>query len=138
MMAVAHVHSIIDQLIENGYRSTRQMGRLTRHGEARIKDCFKFDLVEGYRMLGIMRGREITLLFVGSHDDCDRWIKNNYDRVPPADRQRTLIMEIKEDERPIPPRSFEEIKPEPDYDEQVLKSLTEGQLRKIFCGICGG
>ncbi|MEN6440665.1 MAG: hypothetical protein ABFD97_19005 [Syntrophobacter sp.] len=138
-MAAAHALSIIKQLIEGGCRSPREMGRLTKHGEARIKNSFKFDLVGGYRLIGVMRGKEITFLFVGSHDECDHWIKNNAGREPVSDRRRNLVIEIRENER-MASRDVpsEEDDPESDYDEHITRSLTDRQLRKIFCGISGG
>jgi len=138
-MAAVHAQSIIEQLVKGECRSPREMGRLTRHGEARIKNSFKFDLVRGYRLIGVIRGKEITFLFVGSHDECDHWVKNNAGLEPVSDKKRNLVTEIPENKRmaPMPPRSSEG-EPEPDYDEHIFEGLTDRQLRTIFRGISGG
>lgn len=52
-------------------------GRFTKYGEKRIKNCCKYDLGCGYRLITIQRGSTIYLPFLGSHDDCQRWLENN-------------------------------------------------------------
>ena len=42
--AAEHARKIIDQALE-GICSPKQIGRLTRYGEARIPNCVKFDLI---------------------------------------------------------------------------------------------
>ncbi|MGA2404651.1 MAG: hypothetical protein ABSG91_23600, partial [Syntrophobacteraceae bacterium] len=74
--AAEHAQAIIDQVL-GGVFSPKQIGRITRYGEARIPDCIKFDLVRGYRLIAVLGKRQICFLFVGSHDECDHWVKNN-------------------------------------------------------------
>ncbi len=138
--AAEHARAIINQVIDGGIWSPRHMGRLTPNGEARIKSCVKFDLVGGYRLIGVMRGREITFLFIGSHDECDRWIRNNAGLESLPDKKRNRRIEIRENHPPLPPPAQGPPQADPeesDYDEQILQNLTERDLRKIFRGLCG-
>ena len=113
------------------------MGRLTRYGDARIKDCIKFDLVGGYRLVGIMTDQEVVFLYVGSHAECDRWIKNNAGLVPVLDKKRNKTFMVKEagGQEPAAERELEGIEDEPDYDEQLLRNITDQDLREIFSWI---
>jgi len=47
----------------------------TKHGESRIKNVIKYDLASAYRLV-IWRNSGIQVpLFIGSHDDTDRWLE---------------------------------------------------------------
>lgn len=54
-----------------------QYGRLTRNGEPRIKNCFKYDLAGGHRLITVQVRDTAFLLFVGTHAEADRWLENN-------------------------------------------------------------
>ena len=52
----------------------------TKHGETRIPDVEKYDLSDGYRLVvqlvdGVAKVR--AFLFVGSHDDTQRWLDSH-------------------------------------------------------------
>ncbi|MDA8305992.1 MAG: hypothetical protein M0Z81_04090 [Deltaproteobacteria bacterium] len=136
--AARHAQAIIDQLVDGGTRDPKLMGRLTRYGEARIKNCVKFDLVRGYRLVGVMRNEKIAFLYVGSHDECDHWIKNNAGLEPVLDKRRNTVVEVKETAAEQTPGESDAgmDEPEPDYYELLLKNLTEQDLMKIFPGLC--
>lgn len=50
---------------------------VTKYGEYRIRKCVKYDLGCGYRMITIWRNHDIFVSYVGTHDECDRWLENN-------------------------------------------------------------
>lgn len=135
--AAKHARAIIEQLVHEGARTPKLMGRLTRYGEARIKNCVKFDLVRGYRLIGVLLDGGVAFLYVGSHDECDHWIRNNAGLEPILDKKRNTVVELRETPPgQTPPKSApEEDMPEPDYDELVLKNLSEQVLAKIFSGL---
>jgi len=49
----------------------------TNHGESRIKHCVKYDLGDGYRIITAQMNKIVWFLFVGDHDECDRWLTKN-------------------------------------------------------------
>jgi hypothetical protein len=51
--------------------------RITNHGETRIKNCVKYDLGDGWRLVTRQTDKTCTFLFVGDHADVDRWIQNH-------------------------------------------------------------
>ncbi len=138
--AAEHARKIINQALE-GICSPKQIGRLTRYGEARIPNCIKFDLVRGYRLIAAMGRQEISFLFVGSHDECDHWIKNNAGFEAPAanNSARALqVMSRTDEEKPTFPIQEQEDEMEADeYDSVILRDLTDRDLREIFSGLCG-
>ncbi|MCE5241879.1 MAG: hypothetical protein ABFD98_02330 [Syntrophobacteraceae bacterium] len=75
-LVAGHVDSIIRELTSSR-PDPRSAGRITRNGEARIRECVKYDLVDSYRLVGIIRDDSLILSFVGTHDECDRWIKGH-------------------------------------------------------------
>jgi hypothetical protein len=134
-----HAETILNNVICSGSHDPKQIGRMTRYGEARIKNCVKYDLIHGYRLIGIMREREIAFVCVGTHDECGRWIKNNSGVDPVMDKKRNEILEIRAREvvPEIPPVD-ENQGSETDYYEDVLKNISQQDLRIIFRGICRG
>ncbi len=115
--------------------SLARMGKLTRNGEARIKNCIKFDLGGGYRLLCLKTSKYFLLLFAGTHDDCDRWIVNN--------RESLRVMEDSIKKIPLKPKPAGKIDTLPeeretahDYEDILLEKISERDLRWIFSGLC--
>ena len=50
-----------------------KVARPTGHGETRLR-CYKYDLGNGYRLISQRRGAEVILVYVDSHEGCDRWL----------------------------------------------------------------
>ena len=138
--AAEHARKIINQALE-GISSPKQIGRLTRYGEARIPNCVKFDLVRGYRLIAVMGKQAISFLFVGSHDECDHWVRNNAGFEVPADNSTAEVLQVRrktDEEKPPCPMQEQEAEMEADdYDSVLLRDLTDRDLREIFRGLCG-
>ncbi len=136
--AAEHAQTIIKQLIDGGVCDPKLIGRLTRYGEARIRDCIKYDLVGSYRLVGIMHDEGIVFLYVGSHSECDRWIRNNAGLEPILGKKRNSVIEVNPvDEQDTQPEvEANEEEHDADYDELLLKDITDQDLRKIFSGLC--
>jgi hypothetical protein len=136
-IAADHAETIIDRLVTQGMRGLGQTGRFTRYGDARIKNCIKYDLVHSYRLVGVKQKDELILLYVGSHDDCDLWIRHNTGVAPVIDKRRNEAVSV------LKPGTqdfltADETETEADYDEELLKRIDERDLRQIFRGLCGG
>jgi len=50
----------------------------TKHGETRA-DVEKYDLSDGYRLVVFRTGEHCIFVYVGKHDDVDRWLDNHRD-----------------------------------------------------------
>lgn len=49
----------------------------TNHGESRINHCIKFDLSGFCRLVTIINNDCCFLLYVGDHEQCDKWLERN-------------------------------------------------------------
>jgi hypothetical protein len=135
-LAAERVETIIATLASHDGMRPAQVNKLTRHGEARIDKCKKFDLVGGYRLIYVREEQHYFFLFAGTHDDCDRWLNNH----------RNLRPEITAKHTPLTASQAEDVAPAPapgategdrDYDDIVMKNIDEKMLRRIFRGLCG-
>lgn len=49
----------------------------TNHGESRIPNCVKYDLGSGWRLVTVHDSRTCGFIFVGDHEDVDRFLDQN-------------------------------------------------------------
>jgi hypothetical protein len=113
--------------------------RRTKFGERRIDGCQKYDLGAGYRLVYVKEEDHYVFLFVGTHDDCDRWLTNNkYLHDLQLDRLEDEAWRVSE-----PTAEGESGAPSPeaddemDYDDILMQQIDEQTLRRIFRGLCG-
>ena len=134
LLAAEQVETILARLASHKGRHSDTVHKRTRHGEARIEKCKKFDLVGGYRLVYIREAQQYYFLFVGSHDDCDHWLTHHRDLTLEMPGAPTTAGT----EPPAPPAA-EHIGPpgDLDYDDIILKDIDEKILRRVFCGLCG-
>ncbi|SCY37243.1 hypothetical protein [Desulfoluna spongiiphila] len=135
-MAVAasrKADAIINRLAANGMSPLNEAGKLSHHGERRIRHAVKFDIGKGYRMLAVKKNEQLYLLFVGAHDNCAAWVENNRGLENPGEltRIRTLTAALPRNEPPAGP----DLSPEPDYDDLLLARVTEQDLCVVFQGL---
>ena len=64
-LAAERIEEIIAALASNDYLRPQQVNKLTRHGEVRIENCKKFDLVGGYRLVYVKEDNHYFFLFAG-------------------------------------------------------------------------
>jgi hypothetical protein len=117
----------------------RDKFRFTRKGEYRIRNCRKVDLGCGYRIVCIQKDQRLVLLYIGTHDDCFRWI----------DRHRTAEYDLESVEErawievgtalPVQPASCKTLNEEERYAEEyeasLMCQLDDAVLRKVFSGL---
>lgn len=110
--------------------------RRTHYGENRLKDCRKYDLSCGFRLVGLKRDRRLIFTCIGSHDDCQHWIENH--RKNPDDIESIPIPESLSEnsqESILPRRTELDID---EYEEQLMSRIDERMLCEIFAGLCKG
>jgi hypothetical protein len=111
------------------------IGSMTKHGELRIKGLIKYDLGSGYRLVTYKQRSRIYLLYVGSHDDCHRWIENNRELAIGQVKKRCtkLMVESADMASDMAEDATAAIAAAEDYD--PLENLTERDLRQVFRGL---
>jgi hypothetical protein len=138
LLAAEQVETILARLAAHTGRYPDAVHKRTRHGEARIEKCKKFDLVGGYRLVYVYEAQQYYFLFAGTHDDCDRWLTHHRDltlEMPEAPTTAaatsTSTAEVTQAAEPAVPQDGL------DYDDIVLKDIDEKILRRVFRGLCG-
>lgn len=134
-LAADEVQDIINR-IKAGQHALMETGCQTKHGELRIKGCIKFDLGSGYRLVTVKQGRKLYVLYVGSHDDCHRWIQNNRDLSVAEIQRRSRRIIVSQSNLPEDGGGiYEPMTDEPDAAGDDLESLDDRQLRILFNGL---
>ena len=108
--------------------------RRTYNGELRLRDCRKYNLSCGFRLVGLKREDRLIFTCIGSHDDCQKWIENNRDfqdeiesQPIPFMRHRTRIEDC---------AGAEELIEDDEYEEQLMDQIDDQVLREVFAGLC--
>lgn len=138
-LAVEWAEKIIKSLPQVSWYSPEIVYRRTKKGELRIKSCEKYDLGGGYRLICARKGAELYLLFIGTHDDCDRWLERNKGLQPETDIGENSISII-EKTSPLSETSPELEDLEPgveidEYEEALLEKIDENTLAYVFRGL---
>ncbi len=127
-----------------GGESLINAGRLSRKGDARIRNCLKYNLGKGYRLVCVKEKNNIYVLFSGNHDSCHTWL----------DKHRSLKIEsIMEQMIPFGGSSFPACAVRPphctrseiggsndswdgiDKEADPLPRISQKDLRVVFQGI---
>lgn len=109
----------------------------TKNGEKRIKNCRKYDLGSGYRLITLQRGKTLFIPLLGSHDECQRWLGNNSRlKTFHAGKGKTIRIE----NRSSSPTNFIDVENRDmaEEDDGFLQNLTEKELRSVFKGLVEG
>jgi hypothetical protein len=113
--------------------------RFTRKGEYRIKNCRKVDLGCGYRIVCIQKDQRLVLLYLGTHDDCFRWIERHrtaeYDLDSVSESAWIEIGGAHPVERTSCGLICEEDRFAEEYEASVMGQLDDAALRKVFSGL---
>jgi hypothetical protein len=65
---------------------------ITNNGETRIPNALKYDLGEGWRLVTAQTEKMCTFLFVGDHDDTDKWLDRHKGFRAGVQNQRAIIV----------------------------------------------
>jgi hypothetical protein len=141
LLAAQKADELIDGVLCRNREATRWQFRFTRWGECRIKHCMKYDLGCGYRLVFIRQGTSIALLYIGSHDDCYRWISRNTGLVYEFDN---TSQEMRTDGDALrkgassSDGACSDSPVEDEYELNLMNRLNDKALREIFSGLING
>ena len=129
---------IIESLTSGAVRNHMEVpGSFTKYGEKRIKNCRKYDLGCGYRLITLQRGETVFIPFLGTHDACQLWLEKNsrlkdYD----AGAGRTIRVAEKNPAAMISGTTggTDILVDDPD----VFNNLPDKVLRRVFSGLVQG
>jgi hypothetical protein len=135
ILAAEHAEEIINRLTARNDASFCGLkNKYTRNGELRLEKCRKYNLGSGYRLICLKKESTLFLLFIGSHDECDRWLNIRRKSKLVTDLKRIELIEnglapLEEKENLLDPE-------EDEYEDMLYARLDDRVLRTIFKGIC--
>jgi hypothetical protein len=125
---------LIKRLLLRGRDCSHEIGKLTKNGELRIKKCKKYDLGHGYRLICLSQASHLVLLYIGTHDECTRWIERNKGLEYELDNtgENRLPTKISLEAEP----QIKKTDPTDEYEERLISQIDDRMLRNIFSGLC--
>jgi mRNA-degrading endonuclease YafQ of YafQ-DinJ toxin-antitoxin module len=110
----------------------------THNGEMRLRDCRKYNLSCGFRLISLKRDQRLIFTCIGSHDDCQKWIENNRDFQDEIESQPMPLLHFYSDEGEEAGKTMpESFIVDDEYEEELMNRLDDHVLREIFSGLCG-
>ena len=88
---------------------------VTDHGESRVSKCVKYDLGDGWRLVTHQNEKLCLFLFIGDHEDVDRWLDRNKGLRPAVQDMRAVLL----------PGSGQVVRPKPIYADHHDVPLAE-------------
>jgi hypothetical protein len=116
--------------------SSAIIGTTTKYGEKRIQKCQKYDLGCGYRLVTVHQGETLYIPFLGTHDNCQRWLANNHLNNLAAGSG--VSISIQQDRNQMEKSSQESACDTYSADDNQFDYLTNEDLRFVFSGIVRG
>jgi len=133
-IAAREAEKIIHRLIHER-RLPYSLNGATKSGELRMRQCIKYDLGRGYRMVTIRHEDILHISFVGTHDECSRWLENRRRLQPMLLKNRSALIPVEIDEFNAPDETsaMDALAGE----EEPFEAIDEKYLRIIFSGLLG-
>lgn len=110
-------------------------GGFTKYGEKRIRNCRKYDLGCGFRLIILHRGLKLLVQFLGTHDECQRWLEKNSRLKEVVTGKGALFRISQKDRLPKRPKNDDSADIRQDEEDEALSELNDRDLRSIFCGL---
>jgi hypothetical protein len=137
--AAKKAEAFIASLTGSSMSTDRESFRFTRNGEYRIKNFRKVDLAGGYRIICIQKDGRLVLLYMGTHDDCFRWIErrrtSEYDLNAIEEESWLDVKHVPEDRSSVNNCATDDDVMSSQYEESLLNGINDSTLRKIFSGL---
>lgn len=138
-LAAAQFERILAFLSNSDPRTGDIYCKRTKNGEYRLKNCVKYDLGSGYRLVTIRIGDRLFIPFLGDHDAANLWLERHghEDFLPHAANYMPEIIVCRDRHIADIRQGFDQV-PEKDdlYEEQLLEKVDDSTLRDIFQGLC--
>ena len=135
-----NIWQIIECIRQAKWRSNVINCKRTKNGEYRLKNCVKYDLGHGYRLVTVKDGQNLFITFVGSHDQTDRWIETHrYDCF--CENDSLYFSEIIDTDETITSGQLaESLHPgfstvSDEYEQQLIDKIDDAVLKMVFSGL---
>lgn len=111
------------------------IGNFTKYGEKRIRNCHKYDMGGGFRLITIQRGSKLFIQFLGTHDECQRWLQKNSQLKEVPTGNGTFIRIPQKDHFVTHPENEDSEDILQNDEDEITSELSDRDLRRIFCGL---
>lgn len=133
-LAAKEADGIIEKLVSG--EPSEHVGVLTRLRDDRIDHCMKYDLGSGYRLVTCRAEDRLFVLYIGTHDECHRWLENNKGWRPECTENRGEPLPV------VPTLSGDTDVPREEIETEgltdYLEPIDEKYLRVVFRPLMGG
>lgn len=133
-IAAREADEIIARLIQER-RIPDCLHEATKSGEQRLKNCLKYDLGCGYRLITLREEDCLHIAFIGTHDECDRWLVNKKRLQPILWKSRSVAIEVPEPLLSSDASPLDESEAFPADPSEDFPPIEEKYLRMVFCGL---
>ncbi len=136
--AAERARQIIAALIRGG--NPANAGLLRLRSDRRVKNCLKFNLGKGFRLVCIKEKSHLFVMFVGHHDACDTWLDTHRKKRPHKTDRGMIVFPVDTDpaghtEEDVRPVTNESLTDESLTEEPGLPEISQKDLRRIFNGL---
>jgi hypothetical protein len=135
-IAASRAEKIIEAMIKG--RASQASGLFRARSDARVKNSWKYDLGSGYRLICIRTNQSIHVMYLGDHESCDAWLKNNSKKQPRNTEINMTTFTIQDNPKPSDFQTVRSPDQKSDFDDQYLTPIPQQCLRKVFCGLVAG
>ncbi|EIM64979.1 hypothetical protein [Desulfobacter postgatei] len=135
-IAAGRARKIIEAMIQG--RTSQASGLFRARSDARVKNCWKYDLGAGYRLICIRTKQIIYIMHIGDHESCDVWLNNNSKKQPHNTEIKMTAFTICDNPAPFDFQTARSPNRKPAFDDQFLTPIPQEYLRKVFCGLVPG
>lgn len=115
--------------------TTEAVGSFTKYGEKRIKNCLKYDLGCGYRLITLQREQTLFIPIFGTHDECQRWLED-HSRLKAYAAGNGFVFQIaRVQQQQNNSAMIAQGSGDDSVDEDCDEKITDRQLRIVFLGL---
>lgn len=134
--AVRQCQEILANIRSKGLTDRFFINKRTKCGEARLENCVKYDLGNGYRMITIRWKNHLFIPFVGTHDKADLWLENNRLQDCRKNQSAYTFEKLECDHGSCDPSQSRGCLEEHDeYEKSLLERIDDKILRQVFNGL---
>jgi hypothetical protein len=136
--AVNSFEEILSDLKNFSCRYKATVCKRTKNGEQRIRNCIKYDLGGGYRLVTVRVNDHLYIPFLGSHDETDQWFHRHRNDIFKPDASLYYTEELIPLKKSCDVSSLERrVKENSDdqYEEQLQAKIDEPLLKSVFRGL---
>ncbi|BHH85419.1 hypothetical protein LA52FAK_37080 [Desulforhopalus sp. 52FAK] len=128
---------LLSDMREFGLHHKKVATKRTRKGEQRLKNCVKYDMGAGYRLVTVMNDSHLFVTHLGTHDETDQWFDRHKgdDFTPENSSYKWERVEIQEHENSSQSITGAGLSDADEYEAQLEAKLNESLLLSIFQGL---